>query len=81
MNNKTGIVIGPAVSKFGLAGAITCSILGTTLNVIMILVILSRKNVKGQKISPLLFYQAMGYLTLSAGCLPIIAMRLEFSWF
>ena len=77
MNNKTGIIIGPAVSNVGLAGAITCSILGTILNVVMIWVLLSRKNVRRQKISPLLFYQAMGYLTLSAGCLPIIAMRLE----
>ena len=73
--NKKDIIIGLAGSNLGLAGAITCSVLGTILNVLKILTILSRKKVRDSTISPLLFFQGIGYLTLSAGFFPFLAMR------
>ena len=76
--NKTNILIGEASSTFGVVGAITCSVLGTLLNLLVLIVILTRDKVRRYNASPLMFYHSMSLLTFSALCLPVAAMRFYF---
>ena len=76
--NKTNILIGEASSTFGVVGAITCSVLGTLLNLLVLIVILTRAKVRRYNASPLMFYHSMSLLTFSALCLPVAAMRFYF---
>ena len=76
--NKTNILIGEASSTFGVVGAITCSVLGTLLNLLVLIVILTRAKVRRYNASPLMFYHSLSLLTFSALCLPVAAMRFYF---
>ena len=81
--NKTNIVndhivIGEASSTFGVFGAITCSVLGTLLNLLVLVVILTRAKVRKYNASPLMFYHSLSLLIFSALCLPVAAMRFYF---
>ena len=73
--NKTKILIGETSSTFGVVGAITCSVLGTLLNLLVLIVILTRAKVRNYNASPLMFYHSLSLLTFSALCLPVAAMR------
>ena len=78
--NKTNvtILIGETSSTFGVVGAITCSVLGTLLNLLVLIVILTRAKVRRYNASPLMFYHSLSLLTFSALCLPVAAMRFYF---
>ena len=76
--NKTIIIIGQVSSTFGVFGAITCSVLGTLLNLLVLIVILTRAKVRRYNASPLMFYHSLSLLTFSALCLPVAAMRFYF---
>ena len=78
--NKTNvtILIGETSSTFGVVGAITCSVFGTLLNLLVLIVILTRAKVRRYNASPLMFYHSLSLLTFSALCLPVAAMRFYF---
>ena len=67
--------IGPISSGFGMSGAVICSILGTLLNGLALMVILFQPAVKDHSTSPLLFFQAVGDLIFSSLYLPMVAFR------
>ena len=76
--NKTNILIGETSSIIGVFGAIFCSVLGTLLNLLVLIVILTRAKVRKYNASPLMFYHSLSLLIFSAMCLPVAAMRFYF---
>ena len=69
------IIINADLSNIAFGGAIVCSILGTIVNFITMVVILKRPSVKKHSTSPLLFFQAMTDFLFSIICLPFVAVR------
>ena len=68
-------IIDPISSGFGMSGAVLCSILGTLVNGLTLMVILFQPAVKYHSTSPLLFFQAVGDLIFSSLYLPMVAVR------
>ena len=69
------IIINETWSMFAFVSALICSILGTIVNILTIMVILSQKNIREMSIAALLFCLGMFDLILSMIVLPIQAVR------
>ena len=77
MSNITNheILIGKTSSNFGVFGAVSCSVLGSLLNFVILVVILMEGKVRRYNASPLMFYHSLSLFIFSTFCLPIAALR------
>ena len=72
---ESELIIDSVSSGFGAFGATICFILGTLLNLLTLVVILSSRKVKKQPLSPLLFFLSLSYLSFCVLFLPLVILR------
>ena len=72
---ESELIIDNISSGFGAFGATICFILGTLLNLLTLVVILSSRKVKKQPLSPLLFFLSLSYLSFCVLFLPMLILR------